>query len=670
VKGLWTWVRHSLKHPVVLPVVRRRVSLGVVLLVLALLVLTPAGGTALWISNQPIFCNSCHEMSLHYATWSQSAHSEVICEECHVMPGAANMFKTKLAAIRQVRLHAGGDVKASLIQGHVPDENCRACHPETRELVTYHGLKITHAAHWDMGLKCTFCHDRVAHGPRWQFEGVTSAEEFTHVAAPSKYAPTMETCLQCHDGKQASNKCSTCHVTLGERRPSTFDPAWVGAHRQEVELHGEDDCYRCHQDSFCDRCHREANPHTRDWTVRHPEEARSDSSRCLVCHLVPGEDQPSDVSDLAFCRDCHSLRREHGGTDWTSIHGQESLADPVSCERCHQESWCADCHAISRPHPAEWSVRHAAEASHDATGCAVCHPTDFCGACHTREEGIPKSHKAGWLTRHKEEARAGEKACSTCHQPDFCRACHVNHAPENHGALWLSEHGASSRADETACVLCHEQRSCRACHGLQMPHPQDWLAEHFAPAQDKTQCQKCHHEQGCAICHRGALPSSHKTPDWLSHHGTSARGSAAACTLCHRTELCSSCHGTEIPHPAGWAKQPHGTAAQQDTATCTRCHPRGECQSCHGLAMPHPDTWMGEHGARAQASADTCAKCHAPDAHDCNACHAALAPSTHREEGWRKQHGAAGAAAMGLCGLCHGDNSCADCHARRAEGAA
>ena len=637
----------------------------------AVAVFTPIGGAALWVSNQPIFCNSCHEMSMHYATWSQSAHSDVTCEECHLMPGAINMFKTKLAAIRQMRRHAGGDVKTSIIQGHVPEENCRRCHPETRELVTYHGLQITHAAHWEMGLECTFCHDRVAHGTKWQFEGVTSAEQFTNVAAPSKYAPTMETCYTCHDGNQAPNDCSTCHVTLGERRPTTFDPAWIGAHQEEVRRSGEEDCYRCHQDTFCDRCHREADPHTRDWTIRHPEEAESDPDRCAVCHLVPGETRPRDISQLAFCRDCHSLRREHGGTDWVYQHGRESLGDPVSCRRCHQPSWCTDCHAFSRPHPAEWQVRHAAEATQDTEGCAVCHPSDFCDVCHSREEGTPTSHETGWLTRHKEGARAGERACQTCHQPDFCGACHARHAPENHGPLWLSQHGVTSEAGETACLICHEQDFCGACHETEMPHAPDWLGRHFAAAaRGEARCELCHREEGCAMCHRGALPSSHGTSDWLSHHGASAWESEADCMLCHRTEMCSSCHGVDIPHPVGWGGGPHGAAAHRGDAVCVRCHSQDECQACHGLPMPHPEGWTGEHGARAQASADTCARCHAADAHDCNSCHAALAPPTHREQGWDEQHGLAGAGAMDLCTLCHGENSCVDCHARRTEAAA
>ncbi|NIM75799.1 MAG: hypothetical protein GTN69_05080 [Armatimonadetes bacterium] len=651
-----------------LPIIGLRVPRALFMIGVLLLVLVPVGGGGLWVSNQPIFCNSCHEMSMHYATWSQSAHAGVECEECHLMPGTLNMFKSKLVALRQVRLHAAGDVKASIIRGKVPDENCRHCHAETRELITYHGLKITHLEHWKMGLECTFCHDRVAHGPRWQFEGVSSAEEFTQVATPSKYAPTMELCYTCHDGKQASNKCSTCHVTLGERRSRTFDPAWVAAHREEVRHRGELDCQRCHQNTFCDRCHREANPHARGWTSRHPKDAASDPERCLTCHLVPGEDKPQQVSELAFCRACHSLQREHQGLDWGQRHGKEALEDRVSCQRCHEQSWCADCHAISRPHPEEWRIRHSAEASREKEGCQVCHPSDFCEACHRGKKGVPESHEGPWLARHKEEAREREKSCQVCHEPDFCHACHDKHTPEDHHTGWSSKHGAASIRKDSACLICHERRDCQACHGMVMPHPEDWLEEHFtAAAKDEALCQRCHRKEACAVCHRGALPSSHKQPDWSSRHGASAEESPEKCALCHRATLCSSCHGAEMPHPEGWKRGPHGAAAEKDAAACLRCHTKQECQACHGLEMPHPASWITQHGAQAASSASQCAVCHGPGLHDCGTCHSALAPADHGEEHWTEKHGEVGATSIDLCNLCHGENACVDCHANMTD---
>ncbi len=665
-KSLPSSLRRILARQVRLPIVRVRVPLLVSLLGLVVVVLVP-GGVLVLASNQPVFCKSCHEMSLHYATWSQSAHRDVSCEECHLMPGTVNMLKGKLSALRQVRLHAEKGVKPSVIQGHVPDENCRSCHPTARKLVTYHGLKITHRDHWKMGLECTFCHDRVAHGPRWQFEGASSEKKLAEVATPSKYAPSMEQCYTCHDGEKAPNKCSTCHVTLGERRPTAFDPEWAAAHREEVHHSGLEACLRCHQQTFCDRCHREANPHARDWTLRHPEEARSDPERCFTCHLAPGETAPRSAAELAFCRACHSLRRQHSGIDWTKRHGEEALADASECARCHEQGWCSDCHSLTRPHPTGWRVRHVAEASRDREGCSVCHTEPFCDACHRGEQGIPRSHSEDWMMAHKHSARERETSCQVCHEPDFCRACHDKQAPANHDARWLAKHGPESKEDRSPCLLCHSDEQCGECHGLAMPHPQLWLASHHkAAAESRKQCESCHRKQACDTCHRGAFPASHRPSDWLGRHGA-ASADGEECSLCHRDAFCDSCHGTRMPHPPGWSEALHARAAGRDKATCWRCHSEEQCDTCHGLAMPHPGDWAGGHSAEARAAPRVCLKCHSAGSADCTVCHAALAPSDHRGAEWKRQHGAVGAGRTDLCDLCHGEQACVSCHAARVE---
>jgi hypothetical protein len=649
-----------------LPIVRRRIPLALLAAGLLIVVVIPLTGAAIVATNQPIFCKSCHEMGLHYATWSQSAHHEVGCEECHVMPGTANMFKSKLYALRLVKQHAAGNVKATGIQGHVPDANCRRCHPETPELVTYHGLKITHKAHWNMGVKCTFCHDRVVHGPKWLYTQVTSAEKVRVVSTPYKFTPQMETCYKCHDGKRASNKCSTCHVTLGERKPAAFDPAWMTAHRDEVRRTGEQECRRCHAASFCETCHRAANPHPRDWIAGHPQEARKDSAGCPACHLAPAEMRPKDVKEMAFCRACHGLRQEHKQADWQLIHGKESLTDPASCQRCHTASWCSDCHQISRPHPQEWRARHSAEASRRPESCRFCHPQRFCDSCHAGKKGVPASHTREWLTGHKDTAKAGQQACTVCHKAEFCQSCHAKKAPVSHGPQWLSQHGAASNAQPASCLLCHKEQHCNQCHGLTMPHPKLWLASHHkVAAKDPAVCERCHRREACNTCHRGGLPASHQPSDWMSRHGGEAKRPAAQCGLCHRQAFCTSCHGLPMPHPKGWVNSPHGDVAKKDQTMCARCHQESQCGKCHGLAMPHPATWMAEHGKRAAASAGACVTCHGPGQHECTTCHAALAPSSHREESWRQQHVQAGASSMQLCTLCHGKNACADCHAKR-----
>jgi hypothetical protein len=611
------------------PLIHRLLPLWVLLAVGTPVVLF-GGGAAAVATSQPVFCTSCHEMDLHYATWRQSSHRDVPCEECHVMPGMVSMFKSKLAALRLVRRHAVGDVRATAIQGHVPDANCRRCHTSTDKLVTYHGLKITHQAHWNMGVSCTFCHDRVVHGPKWLYTGVTS-EQKKRLAVSTAYTftPTMETCYKCHDGKKAPNTCTTCHVSLSERAPSAFDAAWVEAHTQEVKRSGERSCDRCHTQDFCQNCHRSADPHPRDWIARHPAEAREDASGCHSCHLAPAEHRPAQPQDMAFCQACHGLRREHKQADWGQVHGKEALAQPAECQQCHTQNWCASCHSITRPHPQDWLTQHPSAASANPKSCQTCHTQQFCDSCH-KSKRLPPSHTANWLVQHESAALKPNPGCSVCHRQSFC--------------------------DE--------------CHKTAMPHPSDWVRQHAGEAERRPDvCQQCHRQETCDACHRGALPQTHAAKDWVARHGSQAKQKGTQCLLCHRSDFCLSCHGIQMPHPAGWAKTPHAEATQSNRDLCLRCHQEADCMSCHGLTMPHPDTWLADHGRQALASPDRCARCHQAGQNDCDSCHSALAPSSHNAPDWAAQHSAAGAKSTSLCALCHGDDSCNACHAKQARGA-
>ena len=48
-------------------------------------------------------------------------------------------------------------------------------------------------------MSCTFCHDRVVHGPKWLYTGVTSEAKQKQLVVGTAYAftPTMETCYKC-----------------------------------------------------------------------------------------------------------------------------------------------------------------------------------------------------------------------------------------------------------------------------------------------------------------------------------------------------------------------------------------------------------------------------------------------------------------------------------------
>jgi len=635
-----TWLANARRRRVRL-LLGRSISFLTLISFLVIVVVAVLGGIGLELTNRPVFCVSCHEMDVHYATWRESTHRSVTCEECHVMPGMLNMFKSKIKAIYFVYQHQKGGVKPSVIRGHVPDETCRHCHQKTHDLVVYHSLKITHKKHWGMKfegqpIQCTFCHNRVVHGPRIETIGAqTGAAKDTTtrvvVGAPLSmiYPPTMETCFKCHDGKKLSNQCSLCHTSLGTR-PSTFSPEWVDAHKENVRQEGNT-CGSCHQQDFCKNCHTGANPHPAGWDRTHPEGYKKNPASCPTCHRGPNE-KATDIS-MAFCRSCHTVKRAHAQANWLALHAQEFKAAPQKCSRCHTESWCAACHKISRAHPADWLQAHPAQAKQKPDSCRVCHEESFCIACHKGQGpgSTPASHqdKSAWLKNHKFTVREGGVQCSICHPAAFCQTCHKSVIPTSHDRAWVKSHGLQAQVNMTDCEVCHAKSYCSSCHGLEMPHPADWVRQHdTAAVKSGKTCQKCHATDYCQSCHRGLAPSSHQPIEtWLTRHGKAAKSGKEKCEMCHRAALCDSCHGLKLPHTSGWLPKGHAAQAKTDAQTCARCHKADYCSSCHGLPMPHPTDWMESHPKNAQASFkkdSVCFRCHKTE--DCSTCHGSPLP--------------------------------------------
>ena len=68
----------------------------------------------------------------------------------------------------------------------------------------------------------------------------------------------------------------------------------------------------------------------------------ADEQACRSCHL-----------DLNYCVDCHfrrdSMARRVHGLGYRLSHGLEARLDAAGCGRCHNASYCFDCHRESGP---------------------------------------------------------------------------------------------------------------------------------------------------------------------------------------------------------------------------------------------------------------------------------------------------------------------------------
>lgn len=165
------------------------------------------------------------------------------------------------------------------------------------------------------------------------------------------------------------------------------------------------------------------------------------------------------------CRDCH------GGSGVADNHGafflgeHRVLAEKASsnCADCHQQSFCLDCHVgggietdlrkslsrrgeyMPKTHRSDFISIHPVKAASNPQNCYRCHESTFCSECHTRmiqqnRAGMSvKPHRTiyisagvpdpGWVSSHSADARRNLQSCQGCHpQKADCTnfLCHPN----------------------------------------------------------------------------------------------------------------------------------------------------------------------------------------------------------------------------------------------------
>jgi c(7)-type cytochrome triheme protein len=178
---------------------------------------------------------------------------------------------------------------AACMQCHDEEDDCRRCHPGAPEEARpvprpAEGLNFSHAAHLGRDLSCDDCHEGI-----WDSVNVLD-----------RSLPAMETCLRCHDGRQAPAECSVCHEDLRSSGliPRNHGADWLWDHRMEARAN-DATCLSCHEESRCDACHQgrvDRAVHDRNFRYTHSLAARGNPRQCGVCH------------GTAFCQSCHAVQ--------------------------------------------------------------------------------------------------------------------------------------------------------------------------------------------------------------------------------------------------------------------------------------------------------------------------------------------------------------------------
>jgi hypothetical protein len=308
-----------------------------------------------------------------------------------------------------------------------------------------------HRKHALSGVPCTRCH-----------VGVDRDD------GRALHLPTDATCLECHPKSHDTHPCLTCHVAADALVELAAARDHLAFEHRSHAAATNGDCVRCHVGVSEGDDH--LRPPMATCFMCHAHDAARDARRCDACHR--------DLDDTGTLPQSHLT---HDG-DWMREHGTRAASSGDSCQSCHRDSFCAECHGQTVP------VLPATQ--------------------HFADSFSPSVHRAGFTARHALEARADPGSCSTCHQPARCASCHLANGVAGdgrrspHPAGWVglsvsdNAHGRAARRDPSSCASCHDgagEALCIGCHKVGgvggTPHPPGWSSRLTLAA---LPCRLCH----------------------------------------------------------------------------------------------------------------------------------------------------------------------------------
>ena len=263
----------------------------------------------------------------------------------------------------------------------------------------------------DVEAECSACHENTN----------------SSISADDNLFPEMQTCYNCHD--EDDSECGLCHTNTDEpgiaQRPAQLMSKFPHKNHTADKT---SDCISCHEGiqvkeeagsfhipcaQLCITCHSGL-----DYS--------ENSKNCLICHQ----------SDMSFIPTTHIV-------NWKKDHGLVGQFDSNSCNHCHQQFYCQNCHQgenlDQEVHPLNFRTVHGIMAKGNKENCLTCHEEQlFCLDCHQTQMVMPKNHSyVNWSNRipgsggrHAKEAKFDMDNCMSCHNDAFtdvvCVICHGN----------------------------------------------------------------------------------------------------------------------------------------------------------------------------------------------------------------------------------------------------
>ena len=343
------------------------------------------------------FCQSCHEMKPEYYTLMASNHADVECVDCHTNPGLEEMFKEKVRTFNMFtkKLVDKADIPI-VLKKEVSDEACNKCHKMDKRTVSAEGdIIIPHVKHQKNMVECVFCHGGVAHG-KISSRNVTKKSDYKNwdaeigklMMSDKSYIKTkMTTCTICHEARDVSNDCNTCHSSSmfpETHKSGDFVSSTHGAMaRSDIQK--------------CDYCHQ--------YTTRRPIEVVK-TTKSYQSNGESKEDVVISTRQYIFendlCRNCHSKRPpSHKVDSFFLKHGSLATADKEKCYGCHS------------PNANLKKTRVAAA----KVVCGSCHPSTHKDNVYKEKHPIIKEGNVNIIQ---------ESCFLKCHTRGKCGKCHDN----------------------------------------------------------------------------------------------------------------------------------------------------------------------------------------------------------------------------------------------------
>lgn len=237
-------------------------------------------------------------------------------------------------------------------------------------------------------------------------------------------------CVRCHEGTlpgavitgPSSRIASTYYAISGASAAGVAVPSTrcISCHREILEktVTGQQAVAMSHKEPLaagatCGDCHA-LQGHTKS-------HLSVGMSACLRCH----DGKTASVD----CKVCHPSGAEASiSAPLEEIGNMVTLPVKPSCEGCHSQTTCDNCHGVRMPHPEDFDEpqQHARLAAFEGKQrvCFRCHAESDCGECH--QSWTAHGADINWKAKHAEYTTAdGSGYCVWCHKTkDFCSVCH------------------------------------------------------------------------------------------------------------------------------------------------------------------------------------------------------------------------------------------------------